>query len=115
MSGVSARMSGGCYEETAVVKFRLIGLDSSWRREIKQERSADDEIARHASRTLDAEIIAAEMQNSTLFHTLLVFLGRIRDHRMPRSGSASACRSSSQDIDLSWYVPISTFLHSCTL
>ena len=38
------------------------------------------------------EIIATKVLNSTFFHTLLVFLKRIRDHRILRSGLALACR-----------------------
>jgi len=35
------------------------------------------------------DIIAARLH---IFHIPLVLLGRIRDHRILRSGSASACR-----------------------
>jgi len=34
----------------------------------------------------------AEVQNATFPTTALVLLSRIRDHRILRSGSASACR-----------------------
>ena len=65
--------------------------------------SARAEVARYASR---------RKQNSTFIHTPTVFLSRIRDHRMQRSGSASA---GSQDTDLvSCHVLIFTFWTSCS-
>jgi len=55
---------------------------------IEIRSSADAETARHASRWTHT----AEVQNSTFFHTPVVFVGRIQDHRIIWSGLASACR-----------------------
>jgi len=55
---------------------------------------------------MEAEIIAAEVQNSHNFYTPLVFVGVISDHRILQSGSA--WHAGSQDTELSCHVPIST-------
>jgi len=47
--------------------------------------------AQQMLRERDMRAVAAEVQNSTFFHTPLVFLGRIQDHRILRFGSASPC------------------------
>jgi len=60
---------------------------------------------------LDAEIIAAEVQNSTFFPYPSGFLSRIQDHRILRS--MSLWHAGSQDTDLSCHVPIYTFC--CTV
>jgi len=54
-----------------------------------------------------SEIIATKVQNTAFFHTLLVFLTRIWDHRIFNPGQL--WHAGSPDTVLSSHVPISTF------
>jgi len=73
--------------------------------------SADAEIAQHTSRSMQ-RLLLCLLENSTFFHTQLVFRVRIRDYRILRSGWAFVCRYS-QNTDISCHVPILTVF--CTI
>jgi len=61
----------------------------------QQERHINKKLSSQDSATCEPLVIAAEVQNSTLFHTPLVFRSRIPDYSILRSRLAVACRQPS--------------------
>jgi len=62
----------------------------SWHSGEWTRSSADAEIVRHASCRTES-LLPPKCKTPRFFHTQLVYISRIWDHRIPQSGSDSAC------------------------